>query len=124
MRCARLAATSALVLASALSACLGSSPDCAGLPSRIELTVEGGTLTPNDPAVCRDRDVTLVLTTDADAVFHIHGYDEHVPATSVTPGAATEIAFPASRSGQYPIELHTEDDTAGVSVGIFTVHEP
>jgi hypothetical protein len=68
--------------------------------------------------------VTLVVTPDVDGVFHVHGYDEQLPATAVTAGSVAELDFKASRSGQFPIELHTDATTAGVSVGILTVHEP
>ena len=106
------------------SGCVGGNPACDALPTEIELTVTAEALTPGDPAVCRDRDVTLTISSEVDGVFHIHGYDEQVPATTVTAGETIDLEFTASRSGQFPIELHTDENTQGVSLGIFTVHEP
>jgi len=108
----------------AAAGCIGGSPTCDALPTAIDLTLTADSLTPQDPAVCRDRDVTLAVTSNVDGVFHIHGYDEEVPATTVTAGEPVELTFTASRSGQFPIELHTDENTQGVNVGIFTVHEP
>ena len=107
-----------------LAGCIGGSASCAALPTEIELTLRADSLTPSDPAVCRDRDVTLAVASEVDGVLHIHGYDEDVPATTVTAGETTDLAFTARRSGQFPIELHTDEDPQGVNVGIFTVHEP
>ena len=113
-----------LLVVVALAGCIGGDPACAELPTRIELTLAVDGLTPQNPAVCRGRNVTLAVTSEVDGVLHIHGYDDVVPATTVTAGEVTELAFMAARSGQFPIELHTGDDTQGVSLGIFTVHEP
>ena len=120
----RLSFVAGLLLAVALAGCIGGDPDCAALPTRIELTLTADRLTPSSPAVCRDREVTLIVTSEVDGVLHIHGYDEHVPATTVTAGEVTEIVFTTGRSGQFPIELHTDENTQGVALGIFTVHEP
>jgi hypothetical protein len=115
----------ALVAWSALLAgCIGPSAECDALPDEIELTVSATTLTPSDPAVCRGDDVTLLVRAEVDGVLHVHGYDEELPATTVTAGGMLELAFTAARSGQFPIELHTDDDTQGVNVGLLTVHEP
>jgi hypothetical protein len=119
------ALASALLL---LSACVESTgPDaeaCAAPTIQIELTLSADALEPGDPAVCRNQEVTLVIAPAVDGVFHIHGYDEQVPATEVRSGQEIELEFTASRSGQFPIELHPADDPAGVEIGVFTVHEP
>jgi hypothetical protein len=107
-----------------LAACLGGSPECEALPEEVELTLSATTLTPSDPTVCRGDDVTLTVSSEVDGVLHIHGYDEDVPATGVTAGEVLELEFSATRSGQFPIELHTDENTQGVDVGLFTVHEP
>ncbi|HEX5039723.1 MAG TPA: copper resistance protein CopC [Candidatus Limnocylindria bacterium] len=90
----------------------------------IDLALTATELTPNDPAVCRDQDVTLVVDSQTDGVLHLHGYDEAVPATTVMAGETVTLEFTASRSGQFPIELHGGDNPEGINVGIFTVHEP
>ena len=119
-----LRAALGLIFTTLLAACIGGSPACETLPSEIELTLTGETLTPADPAVCRGTDVTLTITVEVDGVLHIHGYDAEVPAAPVSQGEVLELAFTADRSGQFPIELHTDDNTQGVEVGLFIVHEP
>jgi len=115
-----------LVLAVGVAGCVSDArPEaCDAASVTIDLALTAADLIPDDPAVCRDQDVTLVVTSDADGVLHIHGYDEAVPATSVTAGETLSLEFTASRSGQFPIELHSSDDPEGVVLGIFTVHEP
>jgi hypothetical protein len=117
------AALLATLLVTVLAGCIEDSA-CASLPTRIELAVAADGLTPADPATCRGEDVTLVVTAEVDGILHIHGYDAEVPATEIAAGEVTELEFTASRSGQFPIELHTDENAAGASVGIFTVHEP
>ena len=107
-----------------VAGCIGPDADCAALPTRIELTLTADGLTPPSPTVCRDREVTLVVDSDIDGFLHIHGYDDQVPATTVEAGDVIELAFTAVRSGQFPIELHTDEDTQGISLGFFTVNEP
>ena len=111
-----------------LTACVeDSGPDaaaCAAPTIEIAVALSADALEPNDPAVCRDQEVTLIITPAVDGVFHIHGYDAQVPATEVRSGEEIEVEFTASRSGQFPIELHPLDDPAGVEIGVFTVHEP
>ncbi len=107
-----------------LSGCITQTSGCDELPTTVDVALSEEELTPPDPTVCRDRDVTLVVTSEVDGILHIHGYDAEVPATPVAAGERTELAFTASRSGQFPIELHLEGVAEGVSVGIFTVNEP
>ena len=114
----------ALLGAGVLAGCIGGPPACEARQSEIELTLTAETLTPSDPSVCRGSDVTLTVTPEVDGVLHIHGYDAEVPATPVTHGEVVELAFTAERSGQFPIELHTDENTQGVNVGLFTVNEP
>ena len=114
----------ALLGAIVLGACIGGSPACDTLPTAIELTLTVDSLMPSDPAVCRGSDVTLTITSEVDGVLHIHGYDAEVPATPVTRGDVVELAFIAARSGQFPIELHTDENTQGADVGVLSVHEP
>lgn len=101
----------------------GRPASCDG-PAQIALVVTGDSMTPADPSVCRDQAVTLSIESEVDGVLHIHGYDEEAPATPIVAGETLELSFTASRSGQFPMELHADDDPAGVELGIFTVHEP
>jgi hypothetical protein len=109
-----------------VSACVSDTrpASCAEPSISIDLQLDGASLSPADPAVCRDQQVTLVVHSSVDGVLHIHGYDEQVDATSVTAGEDVRLEFTASRSGQFPIELHTDAAPQGTSVGVFTVHEP
>jgi hypothetical protein len=97
---------------------------CAAPTVEIQLSLAADALDPNDPAVCRDQEVTLAIEPEVDGVFHIHGYDEQVPATEVRAGEPIDVEFTAARSGQFPIEFHAADDPVGVEIGVFTVHEP
>jgi hypothetical protein len=107
-----------------LGACIGPSAACAALPDEIELILSRTTLTPSDPAVCRGDGITMTVRPQVDGVLHVHGYDEQLSATTVVAGEVLELAFTAARSGQFPIELHTDENTQGVNVGLLTVHEP
>lgn len=91
--------------------------------AELELTLTESALTPDDPAVCRGQVVILRVEAAVDGVLHVHGYDEELPAAAVSPGV-NELEFTAARSGQFPIELHTDADPQGVNVGILTVHDP
>ena len=117
-----------LALATLASACVETNrPDeaaCDAAEARIELSVSESSLTPADPAACRDQQVTLVITSTVDGLLHVHGYDEELPVIEVRDGGSTEVAFQATRSGEFPIELHTDDEVAGTALGVLTVHEP
>jgi hypothetical protein len=112
----------ALILAACVSDNRPSSCDASA--ATLELTLTAESLTPTDPAVCRDQAVTLVISSEVDGVIHIHGYDDQVDAAEVIAGEELRLEFSAEEAGQFPVELHTDDAPAGVSVGVFTVHEP
>lgn len=101
----------------------GLPPDCAEGSVTRDATLTATTMTPNGIEVCRGQEVFLTIDAEVDGVFHLHGYDDAVPATSVRIGDELNLEFDALRSGQFPIELHPADDPTGVTVGIFTVHE-
>lgn len=117
-------ASTVLGYALLLAGCIGGRPACETLPAEVEVTLAAETLSPSDPAVCRGADVTLRVASEVDGVLHIHGYDEEVPATRVSVGEVLELAFIAEQSDQFLIELHSDEDPRGVTVGILTVHEP
>jgi hypothetical protein len=96
---------------------------CNADDTTIELTVSATSLEPDDPAACRGQAVTMILDPEVDGVFHIHGLDAVVPATTVVAGEQVTLEFTADRSGQFPIEIHPGDDPQGVTIGIFTVYE-
>jgi len=114
------------LLVVALAGCVGSAgpQNCDATEVTIELAIRADSMTPTDPGVCRGQSVTMVIDSSTGGLFHIHGYDAAVPATQLTAGEETRIAFVADRSGQFPVELHPDDDPQGVGIGVFTVYEP
>ena len=83
-----------------LAGCVGDrgSVDCSADDVTMELTLTADSLTPDDPTACRGQRVTLRVDSEADAVFHIHGYDEAVPATEVAAGEDDALEFTAARA--------------------------
>jgi len=119
------AASTLLLVAGILVGCVSDNrpATCNADETTIELTVSATDLEPNDPSACRDQVVTMVLDSEVDGVFHIHGLDRIVPATPVVAGEQVTLEFIVDQSGQFPIEIHPGDDPQGISIGIFTVYE-
>lgn len=121
------AACAALLVAAStsLGACVSENrpADCDEDAKTIRVTVDATSMEPNDPAACRDQDVTIIVDSSVDGVLHVHGLDTVLPATTISAGEEVRLEFTADRSGQFPIELHAEDDPQGIGVGIFTIHE-
>lgn len=113
------------LVALTLAACVTDTrPEACDQPEiTIELALTATSLTPTNPTVCIDQQVALVITSDVDGTFHIHGYDAAVPATAVEADEELTLRFVAGGSGQFVIEMHAANDPEGVEVGIFTVHE-
>ncbi|MGH2445004.1 MAG: hypothetical protein ACRDGD_03070 [Candidatus Limnocylindria bacterium] len=128
MRTALAARAAVAALVVVATACVTDNrPDdaaCSAPSVELAVTVTVDSMTPNDPAVCREQEVTLTVSSEVDGVLHIHGYDDAVPATPVSDDEETILEFTADRSGQFPVEMHANDDPEGVNIGIFTVHEP
>ena len=116
----------ALILGSAaLAGCVSENrpAGCDEDVTTLRVTVDATSMEPNDPAACRDQEVTLIVDPEVDGILHIHGLDTLLPATTITAGEELRLEFSAERTGQFPIELHPVDDPQGVSVGILTIHE-
>lgn len=96
---------------------------CADDAVTVDLTVRADGMEPANPSVCSGQDVTLGLSSEVDGVFHIHGLDESVPATTIAAGQGIQLEFTAEETGQFPIELHLADDPQGVSIGILTIYD-
>ncbi|HEX2884071.1 MAG TPA: hypothetical protein VHQ42_05800 [Candidatus Limnocylindria bacterium] len=113
------------LLLAALAACVadGRPASCAEPQVTIELALGDDRMDPADPAVCRGQRVILVIEPAETGVFHIHGYDDTLPATPVVAGERTRAAFVADSTGQFHVEFHAEDDPRGATVGVFTVHD-
>lgn len=117
-----------LALALTTAGCVSTNqPDpeaCAAPTTTLELSLTSAGLTPRDPAVCRGQQVELQVQSNVDGILHFHGYEEQVPLIEVVAGERADVTFDASRSGQFPIEVHTNEAPEGTSVGILTVYEP
>lgn len=107
-----------------VAGCTPSDAACAAASVTLEATVTDEAMDPSALAVCRGQEVTLELRSETDGVFHLHGYDEQVPATSLTPGDTTILEFSADVAGQFIIELHAHSGEGEVEIGILTVNEP
>jgi hypothetical protein len=115
-----------LAIALVLGGCVPATnlPENCGADSvTLRATLVEERLEPATLEVCRDQQVTLELSVERDAVFHLHGYDAEVPARQVTAGEDVTLEFQASRAGQFPIAIHTEDGPAEATVGTLIVHE-
>lgn len=120
----RLARGLALIAAGLLivAGCTPSDAACAAASVTLEATVTDGAMEPSGLTVCRDQEVTLTLRSQTDGEFHLHGYDEQVPATNLVDGETTTLEFTADVAGQFIIELHSGGVEA--EIGVLTVNEP
>ena len=120
-----LAVLAPALLATFVAGCVeeGRPADCDAAAVTRELTLTGVELGGDEPAVCRDQEVTLRFTADGDGVLHIHGYDAQASAAEFIVGESLELTFTASLAGQFPIEVHTDAEPEGLEIGILTVHE-
>jgi hypothetical protein len=119
LRSLALATVSTLIVAGCASADLD---PCAAESIALEATVTEEAMDPSGLAVCRGQAVTLELNSQTDGEFHLHGYDEQVPATNLVAGETTTLEFTADVAGQFIIELHSGGNEA--EIGVLTVNEP
>jgi hypothetical protein len=113
-------------LAIVASLAVGCQPNaaCEETSVSLEATVSDTAMEPSALTVCRDQDVTLVLTSETDGVLHIHGYDDQVPAVTLESGDVMDIEFTADVVGQFIIELHAHAGDTSAEIGVLTVDEP
>lgn len=97
---------------------------CAAASVTLEATVTDEAMDPSALVVCRDQEVRLTLHSQTDGEFHLHGYDEQVPETSLVPGETRTLEFTADVAGQFIIELHAASGDGETEIGILTVNEP
>jgi hypothetical protein len=121
-RRSRAAAITLIVLLAA--ACAPADPACAEPSVTLEVTVTDTAMDPSALTVCRDQVVTLDVQAETDGVFHVHGYDDQIPAVSLEPGEVTTLEFTADTAGQFIIELHAHDGRSEAEIGVLTVNEP
>jgi hypothetical protein len=103
----------------ALSGCTASSGPCGPATLTLNVTVTDNGMDPSDLQACRDQDVTIVIDSQTDGEFHLHGYDIGQPLTA---GQEATVEFTADVAGQFIIERHGETDEA--EIGVLTVNEP
>jgi len=122
-RAAAAFALAGLVLAAV--ACVPQSDlpsDCNASQVERSATLSDAGLEPDAIDVCTGQRVTITITVERAGELHLHGYDDQVPGQEVAVGDEADLAFSASRAGQFPLELHTGQDE--IEIGILTVHEP
>ena len=117
----RMAALAAGLLV--LAGCTASDTGpCAATSVALEATISDGAMDPSALSVCRDQRVMLTLHSETDGEFHLHGYDDQVPETSLAPGETVMLEFTADVAGQFIMELHAGGDET--EIGVLTVNEP
>ena len=88
--------------------CSNSEIDSDSIGSKIEVSVEkvGDTLQPKDIKVKHKQDVKIIVKSDADGTFHIHGYNVEKELVS---GEKSEISLVSNATGRFPIGFHASD---------------
>jgi hypothetical protein len=119
-----LIALAMLVLAGCVTEGRPDDATCRAQEIELEVTLTADALSGDPLSVCREQEVEIVVASQVDGLLHIHGYDDEIPPTTVTAGESVTLRFSATRSGQFPIEVHPDDDPRGIGVGVLTVHEP
>lgn len=107
-----------------LAGCTIGTASCPSPSVTVEATVSDDRMDPSAIAVCRGQQVTLEVHSQTDAVLHLHGFDDQVPATSLTPGETIALEFTADAAGQFIIELHDRSGASSAEIGVLTVNEP
>jgi hypothetical protein len=124
MRHRRFRAAVIALLGLVAAACTPADPACAEPSVMLEVTVTDTAMDPSSLTVCRDQEVTLDVNAETDGIFHVHGYDDQIPAVSLEPGEVTTLEFTADTPGQFIIELHAHDGGSEAEIGVLTVNEP
>jgi methionine-rich copper-binding protein CopC len=122
-----LAAPLVVLLALGATACVPSEQlpaTCQQESVSLAATLDGDRLDPAAFDVCQDQQVTLAIAIERDGILHLHGYDDEVGAREVRAGEQVSLEFRATHPGQFPIALHTLEDSEELTVGSLTVHVP
>jgi len=75
------------------------------------LTIEGGTMTPDELDVDEGVRVNLRITSDVPLEFHLHGYDLE---EEIEPNEPAELSFDATSTGRFEIEDEQTEEELGV----------
>jgi len=82
-----------------------------GRPVAIELTVNGGTMTPDTPSAKQGDKVTMTITADKAEEVHLHGYD--IPFEIPSAGGSVTHTFTADKTGSFEMELEATSTHLG-----------
>ena len=118
-----VAAGVVLVLAAAFILLRPGAAACPAATVSLEVVVSETGMRPSALEVCRGQDVTLLVRSEVDGVFHIHDLDDAVPATEISAGEELTLRFRPTVARVHGVELHTNDG-ASVELGTFTVNVP
>lgn len=116
-----------LVLLVAVTACVPSEQlpaTCNQEIVSLQATLDGDRLDPATFDVCQNQQVTLTVAVERDGILHLHGYDDVLGAREVRAGEQVALEFRATHPGQFPIALHTLEDSEELTVGSLIVHVP
>ena len=88
-----------------VAGCGGGAPSSAVAPVTLTATISNGEVAVDDvrAVVDRDAEVTIVVTSDAAAEVHVHGYDRYIRLTEPGTGSTT---FVAHLPGVFEVETH------------------
>src|SRR5215204_6465760 len=75
------------------------------------LTIEGGTMPPDELDVDEGVRVNLRITSDVPLEFHLHGYDLE---EEIEPNEPAELSFDATSTGRFEIEDEQTEEELGV----------
>jgi plastocyanin len=103
--------TGAASTSAAPSPSASASPTAAEDGTRVQITIEDGTVTPRGERVevKKGQKITLVVTSDADEEIHVHSDPEHT--YQVKAGGPIEESFTLDTPGQVAVEAHHLDAT-------------
>jgi len=88
----------------------------AGKNVTFNLSVNGTTMSPDNPTVSQNDTVTMTITADKKEEIHLHGYD--IPFEVPGPGQSVTHTFKADKSGSFDMEI----EETSKQVGTFTVN--
>jgi hypothetical protein len=115
----------ALVLAVGLVACVPAEQlpaTCSQASVSLSATLSSSGMQPTSFDVCRDQQVTIIVTSQVAGDLHFHGYDDELEEQPITAGQTLKVEFKAAHPGQFPIELHPEDGSEERAVATLVVH--
>jgi heme/copper-type cytochrome/quinol oxidase subunit 2 len=87
------------------------SPAGAPRDRSIDVSIEGGEMSPAEISVNEGDRVTLLVSSEEPMELHLHGYDVE---QEIEPGQEAELRFEADLTGRFEIEDHESGRELGV----------